>query len=681
MVNRSGRKDSQLSVAEGDRGWGACVGGIRRQVNDALLELRAATGAEACELFLLEPGSGDMVQAAFNGISRRAFREITRFRAGQGFPGVMAEHGGPLFSAHLAEDGRFIRSKVKDAGFRSYLCVPVHTAEGVTGCIGIASRAGMEVSAVRPRMVQVAERLGFSIEMHRLRSRILMDDVVFDAQGDGKDNLDRTLSLVLRRLIGLSAADGGVVLLHDAATGTMRRAESYGGFQRVCRLVADGACLVACKVVGGRQCMAFLRREDGPAADCRPLLHEFAAVTCLPLRAEDHFYGVISLGYRTHRSAAAESLPLLPAATRQAVQLIRNALAILEVEQRAAVREGGRARAELGTFVLRSLDQVVTRLDAVAVLAVSSRAALRPELVSLQTMLRETLTAIESQLVHPQTTESDASPPPAADVEGYGFLDLRCLGRLTILRDGRPIPLSYFQRRRALLMLKVLLTNYGRPVSRDALIDILWPEAEPSKGAILLKVAAHYLRRGLEPDAPCGRASRFIMTVGDGYMFNPESPHRLDVKEFLDKFHLGERLSEQGDPRAALILWQNAAGLYAGDYMEEEIYSDWSMPQRERIRETFIKLARGVAHLLLQEGDVEGAIAYYRRALEVDGTHEALYRDLMRALWRLGRRDEALRQYRVCQEILARELGIRPLPETEILYRQIASGAACSSAS
>ena len=43
----------------------------------------------------------------------------------------------------------------------------------------------------------------------------------------------------------------------------------------------------------------------------------------------------------------------------------------------------------------------------------------------------------------------------------------------------------------------------------------------------------------------------------------------------------------------------------------------------------------------------------------------------MRALQVAGRRDEALREYRVCRDTVRRELDVDPLRETEQLYSLI----------
>jgi DNA-binding SARP family transcriptional activator len=78
----------------------------------------------------------------------------------------------------------------------------------------------------------------------------------------------------------------------------------------------------------------------------------------------------------------------------------------------------------------------------------------------------------------------------------------------------------------------------------------------------------------------------------------------------------------------------------------------------------------------VRAGDLERGIEQYRRALRVDPLRKELHQKLSECLWRAGRRDEALRQYRVCRDLLRHELGIGPLPETERLVERVRSGPA-----
>ncbi|MDP2947961.1 MAG: bacterial transcriptional activator domain-containing protein, partial [Chloroflexota bacterium] len=108
-----------------------------------------------------------------------------------------------------------------------------------------------------------------------------------------------------------------------------------------------------------------------------------------------------------------------------------------------------------------------------------------------------------------------------------------------------------------------------------------------------------------------------------------------------------------------------------GDYLAEDLYEDWCAGERERLKELCLSVLTKLASLYAASGQYETAAHYCRKALARDNCRESVYRDLMRYLWWSGHGPEAIRQYRLCQDVLERELAIDPLPETTRLYQHI----------
>ncbi len=70
-------------------------------------------------------------------------------------------------------------------------------------------------------------------------------------------------------------------------------------------------------------------------------------------------------------------------------------------------------------------------------------------------------------------------------------------------------------------------------------------------------------------------------------------------------------------------------------------------------------------------GDYARAAQVCRTALVREPCRESFHRALMEHLVRLGRADWAVAQFHHCQRVLAQEMGVEPMPETQRLYRQI----------
>jgi DNA-binding SARP family transcriptional activator len=70
----------------------------------------------------------------------------------------------------------------------------------------------------------------------------------------------------------------------------------------------------------------------------------------------------------------------------------------------------------------------------------------------------------------------------------------------------------------------------------------------------------------------------------------------------------------------------------------------------------------------------EQAQQWAERQLAIEPWREEAHRQMMRAQVRMGNRSQALAQYHLCCQILARELGVAPDPSTLALYKQVKTG-------
>jgi DNA-binding SARP family transcriptional activator len=256
---------------------------------------------------------------------------------------------------------------------------------------------------------------------------------------------------------------------------------------------------------------------------------------------------------------------------------------------------------------------------------------------------------------------------PALLQKADPHLDVRCLGQFYVEHGGMQITPHMVQRRGALSLLKLLLRRPGHVLSRDALAEAMWPELDPRLGAQRLYVLVHALRQTIEPPGQ-GRQWLFVRNEGDSYYFNTDAPYALDVQEFQAHVRQGEKEEAAGRAAEAIASYEKAVDLYRGDYLEDEPYADWASEERERLREMYLVVLDRLAERYRKAGAVERSIACYQRSLRADALREKTCRDLMLALWQAGRRVEALRTYEAFSCALEKELGIRPMRDTQDLY-------------
>jgi two-component SAPR family response regulator len=111
--------------------------------------------------------------------------------------------------------------------------------------------------------------------------------------------------------------------------------------------------------------------------------------------------------------------------------------------------------------------------------------------------------------------------------------------------------------------------------------------------------------------------------------------------------------------------------LYQGSFLADDDAASWSVAMRERTRRHFLRLLNVSAGELVKRGNLEEAVYYYEQAIDIDNLNEAHYLHLMECYGLQGRRDQVVRTWQQCQEILQARLGVSPSDKLQTLYQRL----------
>jgi hypothetical protein len=209
------------------------------------------------------------------------------------------------------------------------------------------------------------------------------------------------------------------------------------------------------------------------------------------------------------------------------------------------------------------------------------------------------------------------------------------LGGFRVVRDGRAVAVTEWQSRKARDLLKILVARRGRPTSREALFEALWPDDDPEPLANRLSVALTTVRSVLDPSRsfpPEHYISADKRSVALNLAHLP-----TDVEAFFTLAEAGHARLGRAMPMP-LPSWTQAEATYAGDFLEED-------PRRlgGGARRNPGDIRRGgsfVAGLTAVLGDVDGAIRLWLRVLE-GPIRRGAHLELVGLLSRAGRHGEA----------------------------------------
>jgi DNA-binding SARP family transcriptional activator len=243
-------------------------------------------------------------------------------------------------------------------------------------------------------------------------------------------------------------------------------------------------------------------------------------------------------------------------------------------------------------------------------------------------------------------------------------LHIVTLGGFAIAIDGEHIDTARWGRPKVQQLFKYLLTVRNHCAHRDVLMDALWPELPVDAAWRNLKNAIYRLRRVLEPQLLPRQASRFLVAEGPSYRLLLGPHDRWDAAEFLRQAETAQCSHRDADFAAA-------AAHYGGDYLPDDIYEDWTIELRERLRSAYERLLLAWGEVLAGQEAYEQAIEVTEHLLRLAPSLETAHRALMGYYCGAGWRDRAVQQYRRCALALQHDLGIEPDTATSGLYHRI----------
>ena len=237
-------------------------------------------------------------------------------------------------------------------------------------------------------------------------------------------------------------------------------------------------------------------------------------------------------------------------------------------------------------------------------------------------------------------------------------LNLRLLGAPLLRRgDGSSVPL---ESARAASLLAYLVLHRDQPHARRQLAFLLWPDSTEEQALTNLRHLIHTLRRTIpELDALIEITPRTLR-------WRAEAPVQVDVVEMEARWRT---IAADGSLVHVEAL-DDALDLWRGELLEGA-WDDWLLAERERLHHGYRDLLARLVAALESHGDLERAIAVTDRLLRDDPLDETTYRRLMRLHEACGDRARAVRAYHTCVDVLERELGVEPSPETRAAYEEL----------
>jgi DNA-binding SARP family transcriptional activator len=247
-------------------------------------------------------------------------------------------------------------------------------------------------------------------------------------------------------------------------------------------------------------------------------------------------------------------------------------------------------------------------------------------------------------------------------------LRVRCLGRFEVHRADEFIAPCH--NRNGQIILRYLVAQARHREKGEVLMDVLWPDDSPDVARHKLHCATSALRNSLNGHGSPQKGAGYLVHEDGTYGLSSDATSDVDADQILAAYMAGQRAGGQ----EAVAHYEAACLLYSGPFLPDDLYADWSHIRREQLSQAYLSMCSALANHFLDTAKLGAAADWALRVLAENRCDESAYRQLMRAYVGLGRRSEAIRQFRRCETMLETDLGVGPMPETRELFASILRG-------
>jgi DNA-binding SARP family transcriptional activator len=245
-------------------------------------------------------------------------------------------------------------------------------------------------------------------------------------------------------------------------------------------------------------------------------------------------------------------------------------------------------------------------------------------------------------------------------------LSIYFLSPFRVLLDGQPV--AGWPNCKGKSIFKYLVTHRERPIPKEVLMDVFWPEVDPDAARNNLNVAIHGLRKAL---SKVKTDFSYVLFQDSCYLLNPELNIWVDADAFMAHVRRAKECERRNDLAAATHEYRGAEAIYQCEFLVEDRYEEWLIATRQNFNATYLAVMNRLSCYYFDQQDYESCVTICARALAEDACNEELHRQLMRCYSLMGHTHLAMRQFHICRETLARELNLTPSRETLQLFEQI----------
>ena len=243
-------------------------------------------------------------------------------------------------------------------------------------------------------------------------------------------------------------------------------------------------------------------------------------------------------------------------------------------------------------------------------------------------------------------------------------------GRVAIEVDGSVVgDERHLRGRQGRLAFAYLVCERARPVSREELARVVWPEELAPPWEVSLSALMSRLHGTLSSDAL--RSYDVSLSRGFGkYQLVLPVDTWIDLEAGVSAIDAAEGALRNGDSKRILGPATVAAVIARRPFLAG-VGGEWVELQRGKLERQLVRALDCLSQMWLSSGEPALAVETALEAVALDPFRESSHQLLMRSYVAIGNPSEAVMVYHRLRELLSEELGTDPSEGTEALYVEL----------
>lgn len=223
-------------------------------------------------------------------------------------------------------------------------------------------------------------------------------------------------------------------------------------------------------------------------------------------------------------------------------------------------------------------------------------------------------------------------------------LFINCFGKFKVYAQNQE-PIKW-RTEKSKELVALLIYNNGREVTRDEIIELLWPETDVDRAIRYLHNSIYYIRKSMESYS----IDRSSIKISGSYSMIIADNVSYDFRTF-------SALSGKAEKDESAL--ETIIALSSNDFMEGEDWG-WAVIERENIEEKCLDTIVKLSTILIRKKDYAKAEEILKQAYSKNPYDERITTLLVKLYINANQKIKAMMHFNAYSELIITELGIHP---------------------